>query len=101
MTEESSPHDNWVIYIIQGGDGSYYTGITKNIEKRFKDHVSGKGSKYLRGRGPLDIVFKINAGSHSLALKYEIGIKKLSRNDKLKLISDPSLLEELVKIEKQ
>ena len=76
----------WFVYILRCGDGTLYTGITSDIEKRFKAHSSGKGAKYTRGRGPLNLVYKEACVDHSAALKREAEIKKLSREEKEKLI---------------
>ena len=94
MIEISGP-DEWIVYILKCGDGSYYTGIAKDIDKRIEEHRSGKGAKYLRGRGPLEIIFSKNVDSHGSALKYEIKIKKLSRSDKTNLISNPTIFDKL------
>lgn len=94
MSEISTP-DEWSVYILKCGDGSYYTGIAKDIDKRVEEHRSGKGAKYLRGRGPLEIVFHQKTGSHGSALKYEIKIKKLPKPKKKELISNPSIFREL------
>ena len=42
----------WSVYILECGDGTFYTGITTDIDKRLKLHLAGKGAKYTRGRGP-------------------------------------------------
>ena len=76
----------WKLYIIRCGDGTLYTGITTDVEKRFAAHNSGKGAKYTRGRGPLELVYREECGDHSMALKREVEIKKLSREEKEKLI---------------
>ena len=76
----------WVVYILRCGDGTLYTGITTDLEKRFAVHGMGKGAKYTRGRGPLELVYRENCGNHSAALKREAAIKKLSREEKEKLI---------------
>lgn len=79
----------WKLYILRCGDGSLYTGITTDVEKRLEAHRSGKGAKYTRGRGPLEIVYREECGNHSAALKREMEIKALSREDKMKLIHNP------------
>lgn len=76
----------WKLYILRCADGSLYTGITTDIEKRFEKHCSGKGAKYTRGRGPLEIVYRENCGTHSEALKREYQIKQLPREEKLLLL---------------
>ncbi len=87
--------EDWTVYIVKCGDGTYYTGISNNVTRRLEEHKAGKGAKYLRGRGPLEIIFQTNVESHGTALKYEIKIKKLSRNKKTELISNPSLLKKM------
>lgn len=76
----------WKLYILRCGDGSLYTGITTDVEKRLAVHRSGKGAKYTRGRGPLEIVYREECGDHSTALRREVEIKALSREEKMKLI---------------
>ena len=76
----------WYLYILRCKDGSLYTGITTDVEKRLEAHRAGKGAKYTRGRGPLELVYREQCGDHSAALKREMEIKALSREEKLKLI---------------
>ena len=77
---------SWKLYILRCRDGSLYTGITTDVEKRFAAHNAGKGAKYTRGRGPLELVYREDCGNHSAALKRELEIKALSREEKMKLI---------------
>ena len=79
----------WHLYILRCKDGSLYTGITTDVEKRLEAHRSGKGAKYTRGRTPLELVYREECGDHSVALKREAEIKRLSREEKLKLIENP------------
>ena len=67
-------------------DGSLYTGITTDVEKRISAHNAGKGAKYTRSRKPVELVYYEECTDHSAALKREIEIKALSRDEKLKLI---------------
>ena len=76
----------WQLYILRCADGSLYTGITTNVDKRLEAHRSGKGAKYTRGRGPLELVYREICGSHSDALKRELQIKGFTREQKLQLI---------------
>ena len=76
----------WKLYILRCGDGSLYTGITTDVEKRLEAHRSGKGAKYTRGRAPLELVYQEDCGDHSAALKRELEIKALPREEKLKMI---------------
>lgn len=79
---------SWKLYILRCGDGSLYTGITTDVEKRLETHRSGKGAKYTRGRGPLELVYQEECGTHSDALKREREIKALPREEKLRLIGN-------------
>ena len=78
----------WYLYILRCGDGTLYTGITTDVEKRFAQHCIGKGAKYTRGRGPLELVYREEYADHSQALKREWEIKKLSRQEKMRLIQE-------------
>ena len=77
---------NWQLYILRCGDGTLYTGIAVDVEKRLAAHNSGRGAKYTRGRGPLTLVYRENCGSHSDALKREYSVKQLSRQEKESMI---------------
>ena len=76
----------WLVYILQCGDGTLYTGITDDLPHRLEMHRAGKGAKYTRGRAPLTLVYQEVAASYSEALKREYRIKQLPRTEKLKLI---------------
>ena len=76
----------WYLYILCCGDGTLYTGITTDVEKRLEQHRSGKGAKYTRGRTPLELVYREECGTHSDALKRECAVKALSREQKLRMI---------------
>lgn len=78
---------NWYLYILHCGDGTLYTGITTDVEKRLEAHRAAKGAKYTRGRQPLELVYREACESHSHALKRELAVKKLTRQEKLALIS--------------
>ena len=73
---------SWKLYMLRCGDGSLYTGITTDVEARLEVHRSGKGAKYTRGRGPLELVYSEDCGTHSDALKREIAVKALSKEEK-------------------
>jgi len=75
----------WVLYILQCGDGSLYTGITDQLERRLAAHRSGKGAKYTRGRGPLTLRYLENCDDHSAALRRELAVKAMTRKEKLAL----------------
>ena len=75
----------WFLYILRCGDGSLYTGITTDVEARLDMHRSGKGAKYTRGRGPLELIYTEPCGTRSDASKREWAIKKLTREEKMRL----------------
>ncbi|GGI89539.1 GIY-YIG nuclease family protein [Shewanella gelidii] len=79
----------WYVYIIRCCHGHLYTGVTTDVERRFKEHESGgvKAAKFLKGKGPLKLMYQEVAEDRSAALKREIAIKKLSRSSKLALIN--------------
>ncbi len=82
--------DDWYLYIVRCLDGSLYTGIATDVDCRLAKHEANKGSRYLRGRGPLKLAFKRRIGEKGLALKIERKIKGLSRQEKEALIKDRS-----------
>lgn len=79
------------IYIIRCNDGTFYTGSTDDVERRFNAHCSGKGAKYTRGRGPLSVVYREECADKSAALHREAEIKKLPKAKKLDLILSKSI----------
>ena len=83
----------WYLYILRCGDGSLYTGITTDVQRRLAEHRSGKGAKYTRGRGPLELLYQEECGTHSDALKRELAVKALTRLEKEALIGSFSGVE--------
>ena len=79
---------DWYLYLIRCRDDTLYTGITTDVDRRYAQHqgAGNAGSKYLRGRGPLSLVFQQNLGSKSLALKEERRVKRMSKAKKEELI---------------
>lgn len=75
----------WVLYILECKDGTLYTGITDNLSRRLACHGAGKGAKYTRGRSPLTLRYTETCQDHSQALRREIAVKALSREEKWKL----------------
>lgn len=76
----------WFVYMLRCGDGSLYTGIAVDVERRLQMHRSGKGAKYTRGRGPLELVYREECTDHSAALKRELSLKALTKEEKENLI---------------
>ena len=76
----------WFVYILRCVDGSLYTGITTDVERRRQQHNAGTASRYTRSRRPTRVVFCETYSSRSLALKREAAIKSLPRTQKMLLI---------------
>lgn len=88
---DTNPHSlPWHLYIVRTNHGHLYTGVTQDVARRFREHQQGgqKAAKYLRGKGPLKLVFQQEIGSKSSALKAESAIKKLSKQQKENLTKD-------------
>ena len=81
----------WYVYVVRCSDGSFYTGIATDVERRIDEHNSGSnGAKYTRGRRPVTLLHKEACADRSAALKREIAIKKMTRREKVALIADHS-----------
>lgn len=77
----------WFVYIIENEKGHLYTGITTDVERRFKEHGSSpKGAKFFRSGAPSEVVFTKKFANRSLASKFEAKVKALTRLQKLKLL---------------
>jgi putative endonuclease len=75
------------VYILACGDGTLYTGWTNDVEKRLAAHNAGRGGKYTRSRLPVGLAYREGFDSRSRAMRREREIKRLSRAEKLELIS--------------
>lgn len=75
------------VYLLECKDGSYYCGYTNNLQARLKKHNAGKASKYTRSRLPVTLVYSKRYKTKSSAMKREIEIKKMKRNQKAHLIA--------------
>ena len=78
--------DGWFVYILQCADGSFYTGITTNLNRRYKQHNAGTASRCTRSRRPTCLVYQEAHASRSQASKREAAIKALSRRQKESMI---------------
>ena len=77
----------WSVYNNRCDDGSLYTGVSTDVERRFRDHPDQtRGARYFNGRRPLEVVYREDCHSRSTAAQREAAIKKLSREQKLLLI---------------
>ena len=77
----------WDVYILECSDNSLYTGITNDMERRLKEHGTGRGAKYTKHRRPLRVRYVEYQGTKSAALKREAAIKSLGRLKNLALIA--------------
>ena len=80
--------NDWFIYILRCADGTLYTGITKDLDKRLAEHNAGnrQAAKYTRTRLPVELVYHESCDSRASATRREMAIKRLSRKAKLQLI---------------
>jgi putative endonuclease len=90
------PKPVFYVYILECNDKSYYTGYTNDLKKRIERHNRGQASKYTRSRLPVRLVWEKRLKNKSYAMKTEIGIKRLSRREKERLIAG-SRLDNLLK----
>ncbi|WP_312631392.1 GIY-YIG nuclease family protein [Pantoea piersonii] len=77
----------WQLYIVQTAAGVLYTGITTDVVRRVEQHESGRGARALRGKGPLALVYRCDAGDRAAASRLEYRVKQLSRQQKLRLVA--------------
>jgi len=87
-------NEGWQLYIVQTAAGVLYTGISTDVARRVEQHQSGRGARALRGRGPLALVYRCDAGDRAEASRLEYRVKQLSRQQKLRLVAhQPGCLE--------
>lgn len=85
--DQDAPEAAWFVYLIRCGDGTLYCGIALDVEARLAQHRAGKGARYTRGRGPLDLVYREACPSKAGALRRERAIKRMRREAKERLIA--------------
>jgi len=83
----------WYLYMVRCRGGPLYTGIACDVQRRLSQHRAGKGARYLRGRGPLELVFQAYVGSRSRALRLERAVKCLPKRRKEALAASGCGLE--------
>ena len=96
--EGTSP--TWSLYLLECRDSSIYTGIARDVEKRFVAHCAGKGARYTRAHPPLRILAAILIGDRSQALRAEHRVKQLAAAEKRRLAADPELLGDYIRSSK-
>lgn len=79
----------YYVYILLCKDGSFYTGSTNDVQKRFKDHIEGRGARYTKSHKPVNIIYQEVFSSKSEALKREAEIKRMAKKEKNYLINRP------------
>ena len=87
----------WSVYLIRGAGGMIYTGIATDVERRLGEHRAGRGAKYLRGRGPLRVVYRRKLGSRSLAQSIEYRLKALTKTEKQAIVRAAPSRKQLLK----
>jgi len=94
MTVSDATNLPWHLYMVRTRQGHLYTGISQDVARRFLEHQEGgkKASKFLRGKGPLKLVFQQEVGNRSTALKAEIALKKLPKQKKENLTKNTGRL---------
>lgn len=83
----------WFVYVLECADGSLYTGISTDVARRFKQHCTGKGARYTRGRTPVRVLASFRFETQSLALRAEIRMKKLSPIQKRALCQQTEMIK--------
>jgi putative endonuclease len=78
---------NWQVYIILCADDSLYTGITTDMDRRFRQHATGRGAKYFRGRRPKSVLYLESGHTRSTASRREAEIKGMTRAGKRLLLA--------------
>ena len=73
----------WFVYLLECSDGSYYCGISTDVQKRLEEHNAGTGSKYVRSRLPANVVVTAGPFLHKNALIQEAAVKKLKKDKKI------------------
>lgn len=77
----------WTVYMLECADGSLYTGITNDLDRRLAEHEAGKGARYTKGRRPFRLVYRETCQGRAEASRRETAIKSLDRAKKLLLFS--------------
>lgn len=76
----------WHVYMVQCADGSLYTGIATDVDRRVAEHNAGQGARYTRGRGPVTLVYREKVKDRPAALKREYAIKRMRTDQKREMI---------------
>lgn len=78
---------DWRVYVVECADGTWYTGIARDVQRRIEQHSCGRGARYTRGRGPVRLLASSQAMGRGDALRLEYRVKQLRRGEKLEALS--------------
>lgn len=78
--------ERWSVYLVRTASGALYTGVSTDVDRRFEQHANGRGAKALRGRGPLQLVYRVAVGDRAAAQRVEYALKQLSKGEKEALV---------------
>ena len=87
----------WFVYVAKCSDGTLYVGIALDVAKRIAAHDAGRGARYTRGRGPLRVLVTRRCAGKGDALRLELAIKRLAREEKLALVASRRQLAKLAR----
>jgi putative endonuclease len=88
---------SWSVYLVRCTDGTVYCGIAVDVGARIAAHEAGRGARYTRGRGPLQLLATRRCRDQGTALRIERAVKRLPRPDKLALADAPARFKALVR----
>ena len=94
MNDNALADSSWWVYIVECSDGTLYTGVAKNVEKRIAAHNTGRGARYTRARKPVRLVYRESCIDRGDALRREIAIKRLPAERKRRLAASTRTVEE-------
>jgi len=80
--------DTWFVYVARCSDGTLYVGVARDVAVRIAQHDAGKGARYTRGRGPLAVLATRRCDGQGSALRLELALKRLSRDQKVSLVQN-------------
>jgi putative endonuclease len=86
-TPPPATSSSWSLYILKCSDGTFYTGVTTDLERRFREHQEGKASRFTRTRRPVALVYQEPCGTRSQALSRECAVKSMARRRKEDLVA--------------
>ena len=86
----------WHVYLVRCATGNFYTGITLDVARRLSEHADGRGSRFLRGKGPLELAWSESVGDRGLAGRIEYRVRRLAPTDKQALAAGRVTLAEIL-----